>query len=167
MAWTTPRTWVTGEVVTAAQMNTHVRDDLNYLYNGRERCRVTDPVQTITNDTETAIAFSAEGYDTATMHDNATNNTRITIPTNGVYLLNANGYFSGDADGYRKISILWNGVTEFAAAHTRPAGTELTPMSVTYVEFLSASQYVEMFVRHTGGANLDFNSAIFSAHRIG
>lgn len=28
MAWTTPRTWVTGEIVTAALMNTHVRDNL-------------------------------------------------------------------------------------------------------------------------------------------
>lgn len=31
MAWTAPRTWVTGEVVTAAIMNTHVRDNLNAL----------------------------------------------------------------------------------------------------------------------------------------
>ena len=31
MAWTAPRTWVTGEVVTAAVMNTHVRDNLNTL----------------------------------------------------------------------------------------------------------------------------------------
>ncbi len=29
MAWTTPRTWVTNELVTAAIMNTHVRDNLN------------------------------------------------------------------------------------------------------------------------------------------
>lgn len=28
-SWTTPRTWAVGEVVTAAIMNTHVRDDLN------------------------------------------------------------------------------------------------------------------------------------------
>jgi hypothetical protein len=31
MAWTTPRTWVAGEVVTAAVMNTHVRDNLKAL----------------------------------------------------------------------------------------------------------------------------------------
>ena len=31
MAWTTPRTWVTSEVPTAAIFNTHVRDNLNYL----------------------------------------------------------------------------------------------------------------------------------------
>jgi len=29
MAWTTPRTWVTGEVPTAVLMNAHVRDNLN------------------------------------------------------------------------------------------------------------------------------------------
>ena len=28
MAWTAPRTWAAGEVVTAALLNTHVRDDL-------------------------------------------------------------------------------------------------------------------------------------------
>lgn len=31
MAWSAPRTWSVGEVVTAAIMNTHVRDNLNYL----------------------------------------------------------------------------------------------------------------------------------------
>ena len=32
MAWTTPRTWVAGELVTAAMMNAHVRDNLNALH---------------------------------------------------------------------------------------------------------------------------------------
>ena len=31
MAWTTPRTWVTGELVTAALMNTHLKDNLNAI----------------------------------------------------------------------------------------------------------------------------------------
>ena len=31
MAWTTPRTWVAGEVVTAALLNVHLRDNLNAL----------------------------------------------------------------------------------------------------------------------------------------
>jgi hypothetical protein len=31
MAWTTPRTWVTGELVTAALLNAHLRDNLNAL----------------------------------------------------------------------------------------------------------------------------------------
>lgn len=31
MAWTTPRTWVTNELVTAAMMNEQLRDNLDYL----------------------------------------------------------------------------------------------------------------------------------------
>jgi len=31
MGWTSPRTWVAGSVLTAAQLNTDVRDNLNYL----------------------------------------------------------------------------------------------------------------------------------------
>ena len=32
MAWTAPRTWVTAELVTAALMNTHLRDNLKELW---------------------------------------------------------------------------------------------------------------------------------------
>lgn len=35
MAWTTPKTWATSELVTAAMLNTHVRDNLNFLLSGR------------------------------------------------------------------------------------------------------------------------------------
>lgn len=34
MAWTTPRTWTTAEVPTAAIMNAHIRDNLNSLVDG-------------------------------------------------------------------------------------------------------------------------------------
>lgn len=44
MSWTTPRTWIPGETVTASLMNVHVRDDLNALK----------------TDTETALAYSTD-----------------------------------------------------------------------------------------------------------
>ena len=31
MSWTSPRTWVTGELVTASYLNTYIRDNDNYL----------------------------------------------------------------------------------------------------------------------------------------
>jgi len=31
MAWTTPRTWVDEELIDATILNTHIRDNLNYL----------------------------------------------------------------------------------------------------------------------------------------
>ena len=35
MGWTAPRTWVTGEVVSKTIMDTHLRDNLNYLLASR------------------------------------------------------------------------------------------------------------------------------------
>lgn len=35
MTWTTPRTWTVGELVTAALLNTHLRDNLLALFNRR------------------------------------------------------------------------------------------------------------------------------------
>ena len=32
MAWTTPKTWTTGDLVTATDLNTHVRDNMNVLF---------------------------------------------------------------------------------------------------------------------------------------
>ena len=55
MAWTTPRTWTDTEVVTAAMMNTHVRDNLSAL----------DPVF----------------YDFTMVSDTASFDTLVTIPS--------------------------------------------------------------------------------------
>lgn len=41
MAWTTPRTWTAGEVVTASMLNTHVRDNTLALYGAWTSASVT------------------------------------------------------------------------------------------------------------------------------
>lgn len=35
MAWTTPQTWTAGQVVGASDLNTHLRDNINYVLSGR------------------------------------------------------------------------------------------------------------------------------------
>src|SRR5690242_16872399 len=37
MGWTTPATWNPGQVISATDLNTHLRDNLNYLLSGRAR----------------------------------------------------------------------------------------------------------------------------------
>lgn len=80
--WTTPRTWTTGEVVTAAMLNTHVRDNLNFLHD-RHSCIVFKSAdQTgIVTATPTLVDWDSENHDSDGFHDNATNNERLTIPT--------------------------------------------------------------------------------------
>ena len=52
MSWTAPRTWVTGEVVTAALLNTHVRDNLIDLD------RRTSPNEATVNTGQTTSSLS-------------------------------------------------------------------------------------------------------------
>jgi hypothetical protein len=50
-------------------------------------CRVYAGTATSLSTTFASIAFNTENFDTDTMHDNATNNSRITIKTAGKYLV--------------------------------------------------------------------------------
>lgn len=55
MAWTTPRTWVVGELVTAALLNTHLRDNLDALPRASDTAAV-DTSQTTTSTSYTDLA---------------------------------------------------------------------------------------------------------------
>lgn len=81
MAWTNPMTYTVGTPVTAAQQNTYVRDNMLWLraFHG---CRLYKSAtqQVLTGNTD-VITFNTEDFDTDGFHDNATNNSRITIPT--------------------------------------------------------------------------------------
>lgn len=63
MAWTAPRTWVSSEVVTAAQMNAHIRDNLNAI-NGFVRKTADESVTsstTLQNDDHLLYTIDATG----------------------------------------------------------------------------------------------------------
>jgi hypothetical protein len=76
MAWTAPITWTTGQVVTAAQMNTNVRDNLNALSTA-----LLLP-QHITGRYYTSVG-AAGGPGTPSANDLYA--TPITIPNSGSY----------------------------------------------------------------------------------
>ncbi len=83
MAWTSPRTWNAGETVTAALMNTHVRDNLNWLGNDAPRCgALRDTNQSIPNNTLTTISYTGvDEFDVGAMHDPGGGNpSRVTVP---------------------------------------------------------------------------------------
>lgn len=56
MTWTAPRTWVTSEVVTAATMNTHIRDNLLAL---ADRIQVVDKTADESRTSTTTLADDA------------------------------------------------------------------------------------------------------------
>lgn len=117
--------------------------------------------QTIANNTATALTFDSEVIDTNTMHDNSTNNSRITIKKTGYYLINAAiRWETTNSGGYsRKISIYVGG-SEIATNIMLPvttASTSAPSQVISTILSLSATNYVELYVYQDSGTTLDIS----------
>lgn len=87
MPYSDPGAVTTGTTITSTWGNA-VRNAEQYLANPPACRAFHNTTQTVASGTETTIAFNSESYDTDTMHDNVTNNSRITIKTAGLYQVN-------------------------------------------------------------------------------
>lgn len=178
MAYATPRTWVAGDVLTAAQLNQDVRDNISFLANP-PACRIYhNTTQAIADATQTTVTFNSERYDTAAMHDTGTNPSRITIPVAGLYQVGFVAEFAAGTDYLALLSrCLMDGATIIGQSqvsrHDSGDGISAsTSFGFTYK--FTAAQYIEARVYQNNGANVARNllssancSPEFWATRIG
>jgi hypothetical protein len=107
------------------------------------------------------LAFNTERYDTASMHDNATNNSRLTAPVTGIYAVTAEVDWTPDATGTRELTLMKNGST-FIADDDRDGISVVfggQSQSVTAQVRLVAGDFVEVGVLQTSGGSLNVMSA--------
>jgi hypothetical protein len=107
MGWTTPRNWVSGELVTAALLNTHVRDNLDHLYGlvgdlptaaNSLLCKAyRNGAQSIANNAATKVQLNAESFDLGNLFDKDTN-YRFNVATTGYYQVAAQINFASAPD---------------------------------------------------------------------
>lgn len=165
MAWTTPKTWSTNEVVTAANMNTHLRDNMTFVGNP-PRCSVFNSgVQSIANGTTVVLTANSENYDSDTMHSTVTNTSRITATTAGIYLVVATVRFAANATGFRFIEFFFNATTA-STAMLIPAPTSDAVLSASRPFSFTASQFIEIQAHQTSGGALNVTLENFSATLI-
>ena len=161
MAWTSPRTWVAGETVTAAQLNAHIRDNLDFLHS-KDHASVYDSAnQALTDVTYENVSFNSEHFDSNTMHDNATNNSRIKCNSDGLYLAVFKVTFDTNTVGIRRVQLrenaagasgggtargVWNGPS-LTGENTVIAGSRLCRLVNT--------DYLEIFAYQDSGGSLD------------
>lgn len=166
MAWTTPRTWVTGEAVSASTMNTHIRDNLLAL-----RAALTSRVyrattQSIANDTETLVSFDAETSDVPGWHSTSSNADRIVPNESGLYLVVGGASFAQNGTGYRQATIWRNGTGGDAIAQTGRdfdvEGNLSSTLNITGVFPANGStDYFALGVRQNSGGALNLNGGEF------
>lgn len=112
--------------------------------------------QSIPNGTQTAVQFNAENYDTDSLHDNATNNTRLTIPTTGLWLLQGSIDFAANTTGFRGVNFYLNGTTFLAGTILDP-GDPVSRLQASTMEELTAGDYIELLALQDTGGALDVN----------
>jgi hypothetical protein len=139
--------------------------------------RVThNALQSINSGTPTALAFNTERIDQAgnaadTMHDNSTNNSRLTCRYAGVYEITAHAVWNAAVSGLTFIQLFLNGATVIAKDGFA-TGVDYRYMSITTVYPLAVNDYVQVIVNQTSGgavniANEANDSPEFMMVRVG
>lgn len=126
------------------------------------RCKVkrtTD--QVIPNTNNTIVNWTAEDFDVSGMHDNTTNNTRITLIKGGIYLVIAAIWWEDDSAGvgYRRVGIRLNGATVLAESKNGINGLQ-TGNHISGIFDADSGDYFDILVTQTSGGNLDIRYEI-------
>jgi len=119
--------------------------------------------QSITTNTNTAVAFGAEIYDDATMHDNSTNNSRIVVPAGCTRARPSFGLATPSQTGQKVAQVFLNGATYVGAPRFEndTAGGEFLSGFGAWVDVVPGDYFEVMFLS-TGALTLaDSNSTWF------
>jgi hypothetical protein len=111
------------------------------------------------NAAVTVLAFNTERFDSGTLHDVAANNTRITAPVAGIYLVTANITWEANATGARELNIRRNGTTNVARVVQPGDAVNTTDQEAATLVKLAAGDYVEVALRQNSGAPLNVLTA--------
>jgi hypothetical protein len=111
--------------------------------------------QSISNTTWTLVSWDQEQYDTDTMHDNTTNNTRITIKTAGVYLFTFSGEWAVNSTGVRLAAFSVNSGQRIVQSLSPATSDSRGAFNLSMIRKLAVNDYVEVSVYQNSGGNLN------------
>lgn len=132
--------------------------------------RVTNSsAQAVPNGSSTAIGFNTEYYDDHSFHDTSTNNTRLTVPISGKYLVKGTVRLAASPGTGGSVWIRQNGSTPVGQAKLG----NLSPYVATVITILDldADDYVELMVYQDSGGSVNTEIAAeytpeFSMHLL-
>lgn len=170
------RTWVAGEIVTAAYLNANVRDAGNFflswpVFEGRQTV-----AQSIANSTSVAITFDTEDIDTDNGHSTVTNTSRYTPQTAGRFQISGGYTFVANATGVRNADIWKNGSGVNAGSASYPAnGSQISRYSTRAMTQTAngSTDFFEIAAFQTSGGalntdvSLGLSQSSFSVRMVG
>ena len=158
------RTWVAGEIVTAAYLNSNVRDAGNFFLSWPV-CETRQTLaQSLTNSTATTILYDTNDIDTDSGHSTSTNTSRYTGKTAGRFQISGGIGYASNATGQRWVEWQKNGTSiNGGGVLAAPVNGQITRLPArTMTVFLNGStDYVELMGLQTSGGAL--NTAVSAA----
>lgn len=119
--------------------------------------------QSTTSDAGFVVALNSEYFDTDTMHDTTTLNSRLTVVTAGIYVITASASFAANATGDRSCLIRKNGNEFIGGQEKKPASASFeTGLNAVAVEHLLVGEWVEMVVKQDSGVALNLLATRYS-----
>lgn len=120
----------------------------------------TTAAKNVPQSTDTRVDLAAEDYDTNAMHDNVTNNSRVTVKRAGKYLVKAHIVYDVTlATGNVIYTFLFKNGTEIKRVAKGPTATAAAnDIVVLEVLDLVANDYLEVFA-HSSNQDISASSA--------
>ena len=138
----------------------------------RQSCHVYFTAdQSIANNTETDLLFSAEEHDNASFHSTSSNTDQLVIPEDGIYCVGAHVLWASGAAGTRNLLLTLNdpapsaSVARLADNRVTLAVTENAWNQVTVVRSFLAKDVLRLSVFQVSGGNLAVNGTDTSGPR--
>lgn len=157
-----------GPFLTASDLTNAVRQPLTKTESRFRVYAYHSTTQSIADDGAShAVAFDSENDDTGGLHDNVTNNSRVTIPAanyQGLWLMVAQLRWTGNVTGVRVLTVVKNNTT-VVGQDTRMAVTATfdTFQQVTVaLANVSPGDYFEVFALQKSGAGLNLIGSPFT-----
>lgn len=120
--------------------------------------------QSIAHNSDVALTWDSEVYDTASQHDISTNPSRVTPNVAGYYRFRVCAYLAANTD-YTQIRLRFRFNGGDVAPETRWASTGTTSQISSFqcevmLDFNGSTDYIEAFIRHTNGAAAARNTSV-------
>jgi hypothetical protein len=185
-----PATWANGGL-TAASLNTELRDRMDYLKAAADLHGLASAVtigqvksalcgvralrtasQSIPDANPTFVQLTAaDEFDSNAFHDPAVNSTRITIPAGlgGVYLFGGSVEWASNGTGRRLAEVILNGGSAILGAKSQIAAATGAPTrqdTGATVYLFVAGDRIEMNVTQNSGGALSLDTAVLWAVRL-
>lgn len=176
MAYVTPKTWVSGDVVQASQLNQDLRDNVEYVkaltdgFNFSSVQLTRNAATSINDATLTTITWTAEGYDFGGWWSSGSN---ITTPASAIpsgfttigVLVIARTVFASNGTGIRRLNILKNG-SNFGQVSTSALTGDTTDLACIDVTTVASGDTVSVQVYQNSGGALNVSSTQVTLIRI-